>query len=167
MVGIFEAKAAYDGIKAAIEMTKGVAALKTETEINAAVVSIQRQLLDAQSAALDDREKMTALRSENDLLRRQLAENDAWEAEKARYRLTKSSMGAYTYVLISENADGEEAHRLCTTCFENQKKSILHTINKHSGGETVRCNVCKEDLTLSEFGSTVVIGDDDYNDRYY
>lgn len=151
MVGIAEAKAAYDGIKAAFEMTKGVAALKSEAEINAAVLDIQRQLLEAQAAALADRERMTVLLAEVEDMKRRLAAGDDWAQQKSRYRLTRSPMGAFTYDLIPEEANGEEAHRLCTTCFENGFKSILHTRAKHSQGEIVVCKRCESELVLAPF----------------
>ena len=165
MVGITEAKAAYDSIKAAFERTRGVAALKGETEVNAAVLMIQRQLLEAQAAALADREKMADLQAEIGSLTRRLAEANSWKLETDRYRLTQSPLGAFTYDLVPELAAGEAFHRLCATCFTSGKKSILHTQAKHSGGESVRCNTCKEDLMLASFQSTISYSDGG-RDRY-
>ena len=52
---IAEAGAAISGVKVAIDMAKGIAALKSEAEINQAVIDIQRTLLDVQSAAIEDK----------------------------------------------------------------------------------------------------------------
>ena len=51
---ITEAGAAISGIKAAFDIAKGMSALKSETEINQAIIGIQRVLLEAQQAALQD-----------------------------------------------------------------------------------------------------------------
>ena len=167
MVGIAEAKAAYDGIKkAAIDMTRGVAALNSETDIKLAIVDILRQLLDAQQATLADREKMSELRSEIEGLRAQLAVRARWDDERLRYQLTQSPLGAFTYDLKADFRSTEPFHRICTTCFENGKKSILHVKAKHNGGETVHCATCKTDLTLSPFEATFAVSGDRYDDLY-
>lgn len=164
MVGIVEVKAAYDGIKTAIDMARGVAALNTETDVKLAIVDILRQLLDAQQATLVDRELMTQLRAENDDLRKQLAEKDDWAVDRSRYQLTQSALGAFTYDLKHCESASEPSHRLCTTCFENGKKSILHVKAKHSGGEIVSCHTCKTDLTLSRFQHKVRSVSDRYDE---
>lgn len=90
MIGIPEASAAIGGIKAAFGIAQGMAALKSETEINLAIINIQRTLLDAQNAALTDKELIGELRQRVSHLEMQLADRGAWETEKARYALTES-----------------------------------------------------------------------------
>ena len=151
MVGVTEASAAIGGIKAAIDIAKGIGSLKSEAERNQAVIEIQRSLLDAQNAAFDDKQTIAALVSKAEKLERQIQTATNWDVEKARYVLTKSELGAYTYDLKPEFSDSETLHRLCVTCFEEGKKSILHTTNKHSGGEQVTCGRCKNQLQLAKF----------------
>ena len=148
---IAEAGAAIGGIKAAIDIAKGLAALKSEAEINQAIIDIQRVLLDAQAAAFDDKQAMSKLSDEIAALKGQLARIGDWEAEKQRYALTQSLKGPVTYDLRPEFAKGEIFHRICVTCFGVEKKSILHTLSKHSSGEIVKCPVCNIELTLSDF----------------
>ena len=151
MVGIVEAGAALSSIKTAIEMVRGVHSLKTGTDINLAIISIQQTLLDAQSAALQDREKQMELLSTIAELSKRLDARNALEQDKGRYTLTEFPTGRFAYVLKPEAANGEPSHKLCTTCFNDGKKSILQVKQKHSGGESVICPTCKEALTLSPF----------------
>jgi hypothetical protein len=151
MIGIPEASAAIGGIKAAFGMAQGMVALKSEADINLAIINIQRTLLDAQNAALADKELIGELRQRINELEKQIADRSAWEAEKRRYALTETTLGAFTYDLRPEMANDEVHHRLCVTCFNDGRKSVLHTIANHSGGEMVRCGVCKSDLTLAKF----------------
>ena len=152
---IAEVGAAVSGIKVAMDMAKGISALKSETEINQAVIDIQRALLDAQAAALNDKQLISQLTDENAALTRQLNTLDAWEGEKTRYVLVQSPNGPVTYDLRPESANGEIPHRLCATCFGVAKKTILQTTAKHSGGELVNCPICKVELTLSNFNSFI------------
>lgn len=152
---IAEAGAAWGAIKAAYDIAKGVSSLNSETEKNDAIVEVQRAILEAQSAALADKQLIGDLADELRTLKSQLATADAWSVEKTRYILTASQLGAYTYDLRPSHADGEAFHRLCCTCFNNGKKAILQGKAKHSGGELVECLCCKTELQLASFESVI------------
>ena len=151
---ITETISAIGGIKTAIDMAKGISALKSGAEINQAIIDIQRTLLEAQSAAFSDKEAIAKLSEEKKALETQLRNIGDWDTEKQRYVLTRSEMGAFTYDLRPELANGEVAHRLCVTCFESGAKSTLHTIKKSRGGELVKCYKCNSEFKLADFGST-------------
>jgi hypothetical protein len=148
---IAEAGTALTSLKTAMDMLKGVRALKSEADINEAVIDIQRLLLDTQAAALADKERQFALVDRISKLETQLAAKLRWENEKQRYQLTEFSTGRYAFVLKDNLSGGEPAHKLCAKCFTDDRKSILQTANKHSGGESVYCQHCKEKTTLSTF----------------
>ena len=148
---ITEAGAAISGIKAAFDIAKGISALKSETEINQAIIGIQRVLLEAQQAALQDKQHIADLSDRLRETERSRQASEKWTDEKERYKLTKSELGAFTYDLRTELANGEAPHRLCVTCFQEGRKSILHSKSKHSGGEVVICHTCKSDLMLAKF----------------
>ena len=149
---IAEAGAAIGSIKAAMEMVKGISALKSETEINQAIIDIQRILLEAQTSALDDKQSISQLLDQISTLQSQVEARQNWATEQSRYALTKSQRGVYFYGLKSEFAVAEVEHRLCTTCFESGKKSILHTTGIIRGGEYVKCLVCNNELQLTDCG---------------
>ncbi len=156
---ITEAMSAIGGIKTAIDMAKGISALKSEAEINQAIIDIQRTLLEAQSAAFSDKEAIAKLSEEKKALETQLRNVEDWDTEKQRYVLTRSEMGAYTYDLKPELSSGEVAHRLCATCFNTGYKSLLHTTMKHRGGEEVICHRCDKKLKITPFNARIeVIG---------
>ena len=133
---ITEAGAAISGIKVAMDMAKGIGALKSETEINQSIIDIQRILLEAQSGALEDKQRIAGLTAEVQQLQSVLKQQNDWSDEAKRYVLTESETGTYTYELRPESANGETHHRLCVTCFENGKKSILQ------GKRFADCNNC-------------------------
>jgi hypothetical protein len=150
---IAETGAAFSSIKAAFDIIRGISALKTEAEVNLAVIEVQRILIDAQAAALEDKQMIALLSDEIVELKRRANVNSVWESEKQRYVLTQSLQGPVTYDLRPELANGEIQHRLCATCFGAERKTILQTIAKHSGGELVKCPVCNVELLLADFNS--------------
>ena len=124
-----------------MDMAKGIAALKTEAEVNQAIIDIQRTLLDAQGAAFADRELIAKLSNEKLALEKKMAAFDDWAAEKKRYRLAKSNVGTFTYELRPEFAEGEVVHHLCVTCFDNGRKSVLQGdgyASCHACGKTIQ-----------------------------
>ena len=153
---ISEASAAIGSIKAAMDIAKGAAGLKSEVEINLAVIDIQRALLDAQSAAFEDRERQISQQRRVAELEDQLVRVHQWAEEKARYKLTETPSGALVYSLKPECANGDPDHRLCVKCFNEDRKSVLQVKTRHSGGERVQCQHCNDLMLLSPFPKTRV-----------
>ena len=152
-----EAGAAVGSIKTALDMLKGVRSLKSEADINQAVIEVQRILLDAQSAAVDDKSRQIELLNRISDLEARLAKAEEWESEKRRYRLTEFSTGRFAFVLVEDLGEGEPHHKLCAKCFTEKRKSILQTVRKHSGGESVYCQHCTQEMVLTEFPPDPVI----------
>ena len=148
---IAEVSAAMSSIKAAMDIAKGVAGLKSDTEINLAVIEIQRTLLEAQLAAFEDRERQSALQNRIAELEADLTRVHQWTASKARYQLTETATGSLVYALKPECANGDPDHRLCVKCFDEDRKSVLQVITRNSGGESVMCHRCNTKMTLSPF----------------
>ena len=161
---ITEAGAAISSLKAAIDIAKGIASLQSQTEVNQAIIDIQHALLDAQSAALADKEALSNQRLEISQLENEIAANAQWNKFLARYVLTRSERGCFTYNLKPEFDNEEVFHRLCTTCIDQKAKSILQTVSSRNGGEVVECHRCKSRLHLTEFRDPPVMNDrgDDY-----
>ena len=154
---ITETITAISGIKTAMDMAKGISALKSEVEINQAIIDIQRTLLEAQAAAFDDKETISGLVNENRTLQANLQIKDDWEQEKLRYALVKSELGAFTYNLKPELAGEEVLHRLCANCFNTGYKSLLHTTMKYGGGEEVICQRCDKKLKIAPFNTRIEV----------
>ena len=148
---ITEASAAISSIKAAIDIAKGAAGLKSEAELNLAVIEIQRALLEAQAAAFDDRERQAALQRRVVELETNLAQVHLWEEEKARYKLTECATGALVYALKPESANDDPDHRICVKCFDEDRKTVLQVVRRFGGGERVECPHCKVKMDLNPF----------------
>jgi hypothetical protein len=133
---IAEASAAIGGIKVAMDMAKGISALKSEAEINQAIIDIQRTLLEAQSAAIEDKQQLANLSAQIQELKAELKSKNDWSQEGQQYVLNECETGVFTYDLRPEFANGETLHRLCANCFTNKRKSILQ------GKIMATCQLC-------------------------
>ena len=157
---IAETGAALGGIKAAFEIARGISAVKSEAERNEAVISIQRILLEAQELALVDKQTIGELRAKLEVVERADLAKAEWNRQKERYLIARSPMGACFYSLRPEMAEGEVQHRLCATCYQDGRKSILHTTASHSGGEMVICQRCEKPTVLADFQTTSISSSD-------
>jgi DNA-directed RNA polymerase subunit RPC12/RpoP len=141
---ISEISAALSSIKVAGDIAKGISALKSESEINQAIIDIQRALLDAQTSALEDKQKIDELLAKIQDLQTSLKQKENWADVQKRYVLTKSEVGTFTYDLRTEFTNDEIFHRLCVACFENGKKSILQ------GNRLVECQTCGNRMRIKD-----------------
>ena len=148
-------KAAYNGLKAAGDIAHGFIALKTETEKNAAIIDIQRHVLDGQRALMEaDMLHSADLRRIGEL-EQHIAGMENWDREKERYHLKAIDTGAFACMHKPGMDAGEPAMWLCQTCFEKRHKSPLQfrgQINSVGGGRGQHskwgCNLCTSEVTV-------------------
>jgi hypothetical protein len=142
MIGIMEIKAGYEGAKAALDIAKGVSSLKTETAVNAAIIDIQRHVVEAQQGLSTSLQKI-------DELEKEIVRLKDWSAEKERYELKDTGSGAVAYALKQSVAGGQPAHYLCADCFENGHKAYLQPEERVPGRDQfLVCNQCRADLLV-------------------
>lgn len=149
MVGITEATAAISGIKAAIDIAKGVQALKASTEIRQATSEMLDALLTAKIAAVDAHEAESALIQQVRELEAEIASMKSWDGEKERYELQRFYPGSFAYSLKPELAAGEPPHHLCQHCYESGQKSRLQATDAVRARYRVhRCHTCNDEIVL-------------------
>jgi hypothetical protein len=122
---ITEIAAALTAARTAGDLVNTIQKLGADVEINAAVISIQQELLKTQQAVFSVNDRIEALNRENAALQSKLNEADSWKAESQRYQLTEVAAGILLYVLKPDAANGEPTHYLCPNCFGTKQKSIL------------------------------------------
>lgn len=132
---ISEFSSAIAGLRGAIDLAKAMLSLKNEAERNAAVIEIQRVLLDAQQA-------LQGASMQIESLQRQLQAVDQWVAERQRYQLNEISAGSFVLTLKPELANSEPAHSICPKCAEDEKKSVLQKRRLFHDGVKLSCNRC-------------------------
>jgi ribosomal protein L32 len=143
MADIGSIAAAIGGLKAAADIAKGFLDLKEIASVQGKVIELQGVILSAQSSALAAQSDQLSLLEDIRGLKAKMAELEAWNTEKQRYKLERLPPGFFVYSLKKEMAQGEPTHRLCAKCFQHDKKAILQEY--HAG--LFRCLECKSDIT--------------------
>jgi uncharacterized small protein (DUF1192 family) len=120
------------------------------SKLNETVIELQRLILAAQSDALaaqsDQFEMIERVRS----LEEEIARLKAWDAEKENYRMVEVGPGAYAYVIKSEVQGTGPEYLICTTCYENSKKSVLQTVPTIGIRAGVQiCPTCKTEVGVA------------------
>ena len=80
-------------------------------------------------------------------LEAQVAKFETWEAQKKRYHLQRLDPGVFFYALKQDMSQGEPTHYACPKCYEDRKRSVLHSYGSAEGLETFHCVACKSEWT--------------------
>jgi hypothetical protein len=115
---VAEVFAGLGAIKTAFDMAKGLQNIHDTVARDRAVIELQKEILSAQSTQAALVETVSALKG-------RVAELEAWDADKQRYKLTELRPGVTAYALKEGMENGEPPHQLCTSCYHAHHKSIL------------------------------------------
>ena len=148
MVDMTALAAMATSLRAAVEITKAMKDVRDANILQTKVFELTREILAAQTSALEANIAQSALLEKVRDLETQIARLEAWSREKDRYQLTEVATGVFAYAIKPKAKGTEPFHLLCPRCYEDSKKSILQfTQNIHRGTNVHVCPRCK-----SEFG---------------
>jgi hypothetical protein len=146
---IAEIQAGYAGTKAALDIAKGVLALKSETDRNQAIIEIQRHVMEAHRALFAAEQEYAASLKQIEGLETEIARLKDWSQEMARYEARDVFRGAIAYVMKQGMERGEDPHFLCANCFNNKRKSFLQLKGGMGDNTTYGCDACKGSIVIS------------------
>lgn len=104
---------------------KSLVELRDISLVHTKAIELQRQILAAQEAALNAREREETLIARIRALEEEIAQSKAWDAEAKDYELKQIASGAFAYTRQINTNSTEPPHWLCAKCFGYHKKSIL------------------------------------------
>lgn len=130
-------------LKTAGEIVKGLIGLRDTAMVQSKVIELQTVILSAQSSALDAQSEHFALLERIRGLEAQIAGMESWEVEKQRYQLTELVPGTACYIVKEGVRGSEPRHAICSNCYEDGKKSILHIMTDYLGSTHLTCPRCK------------------------
>jgi hypothetical protein len=135
--------AGLSAIKTAFDMAKGLQNIHDTVARDRAIIDLQRELLDAQTAQADLVETASKLKA-------RVAELEAWDEDKKRYKLTEIGEGLIAYTLKDGMENGEPSHHLCASCFHDGHKSIMQSELRFPGRcEVMVCHRCGSELYVT------------------
>jgi len=133
-------------LKTAIDIGKTVKEINDISQVRDKVIEMQELILSAQSSAMAAQTQLFEVLQDNAELKRKAAAIDEWAATASRYQLRDFGAGTFAYELKPEDANGEPQHRLCPTCFEQRKRSLLQFIgHTASSQDYYKCIPCAQD----------------------
>lgn len=124
-------------LNSSLDMAKGLKNINDATVRNAAIIELQEKILAAYSAH-------AALIERVGELEEKVASFEKWEAEKSRYQLTDYGGSTFAYELKKAMSNGEPPHRICASCYQHGRKSILQSSGQSRGQELYFCPECKQ-----------------------
>ena len=134
-------------LRAATDISKAMIGLRDAAMIQGKVIELPGVILSAQQSALSAQsDQFTALERIREL-EKEVADFEAWEAEKQKYELKEVSGGAFAFMLKPDARGTEPAHWLCTNCFESHKKSIFQGMPHVARDLLFRCPKCDNKFT--------------------
>lgn len=142
-------------LKAAGELAQGLIEIRDTVKFGDAIIKLQAQIMAAYQGASAAQARELAMSEEIRALKARVAELEAWEAEKQRYKLEELPPGVFVYALKPETAAGEPIHRICQTCYQRDKKSILQADEPGCGQQVLTCHECGTKLTTGYFKAPV------------
>jgi hypothetical protein len=141
---VAEVYAGLAGLKAAFDIAKGLKDISDATIRNTAVIELQAKILAAQ-------EEQSALLQRVRDLEGEIKAFQQWEKEKQRYQLIELPPGVFVFELKPEMMQGEAPHKICQTCYQHGKKSILQQDEPTNGTHHLICNECETRLSVGYF----------------
>lgn len=148
---------AVSGLKAALDIGKGIQALNTSTEVRQKTSDLLDALLDARMKLIEAADTQSALLKRVEELEQKIAGFEDWNREKERYELKAVDSGAFAYVHKPGMRGNEAAVWFCQTCFENRHRSAyqFRAQDRGSGAGGGRgshsrwgCNLCKAEIVV-------------------
>jgi hypothetical protein len=135
---------------------KGLKALKdlVSGDARAQVAALYDVILASQASAMEAHLKQTAMIDRIRELEEEIARMKAWDKQKERYKLARPWPGAafVLYVLKESCKESEEAHWICTKCYDDGRRTILQPRDDKNGLVLLCCPTCKSETNSGYTG---------------
>lgn len=148
-------------LKSARDTVKGLMEIRDTVKFGKAIIELQTQIVAAQKGVSMAQEHEAEMAEEIRGLKEQVAKFEEWETEKKRYKLTELPPGVFVYSLKTDMQDSEPMHSICEKCYQNGKKSILHSQGKWNGMDSLKCYSCGVEISTGHRTEPQVISDYD------
>lgn len=146
-----EIQGGFTAVKAALELVKAGKGMIEQAAMASALYDIQQRLMEAQGAALQAVEEKTELGARVRELEAQLRDREDWKAEAEKFAVVQIAQGVFVMLAQDETSRYEAAVKLCTTCFNRKRKSILQQAHGSIRVFTLTCNECGAQMPFRNY----------------
>ena len=142
------------GLSGLAKLVTEIMGAKRTNERDTLFSEFQKGMIHAQARELTQLAENLALLERNNDLEQQIVKFKSWETEKLRYSLVNPGALGFVYSLKESVKGSEPSHWICATCYQEGKKSILHTLN-NDGWPLIACPSCKTEIRSGSRGIPV------------
>ena len=139
---------ALSTITALGELTKLIVSGKVDSEVKAKAAELNNSILSLQGTLFSLQTQNQELLQAKHNLENQLVEISNWNKQASRYELHELCPGVFVYALKENENDSEPAHYICPNCYQENRRSILQSKQKHWSGTK---HVCSNPSCNAEF----------------
>lgn len=136
---IAEAAAAYESIKAASTIVRGLNSLNTQAEVNQAVIDLQQHLLDTQHTVMQLQDKVQELKA-------QIADLERFSPEK--YELVDLVYNGHRFSGRKVQVEKATGTYYCPGCFAASKLTPVQFSSE--GTSAYKCKSCDTNLSYAD-----------------
>jgi predicted RNA-binding Zn-ribbon protein involved in translation (DUF1610 family) len=134
--------AAYEGLKIGKGLLQSFVEHKAEELSEEKIRQVLEKLGIAQDTLFSVREALFELQSENEALKKQISESEAWAERLSSYSLVQTAGGAVVY-----ESKGDPHYYICPSCVEKKSIQILQDNRTRSG--KYRCVSCGAEFPIN------------------
>lgn len=138
------------------ELLVAIKSISDQAKMDLALIEVREQIGILHDALSASREKIDSLSEEKRDLKKQLAEIDEWNAEKAKYQLTKIRDGLFLPSYTPPDGDPTPAHWACPNCFSQKRASILQKMHSHTSDFSCPIKDCGFSVSPKELPPVIV-----------
>jgi RNase P subunit RPR2 len=152
MVDMAAIAGAASALKSAYDLSKAALSAHDHAVVRAKITEMQGEISAALASAITAQTEHMATLSRVRELEAELAERNAWDAERKRYRMERLPPGVLVYTLKEEMAEPDDIpHHICPTCYHRGKKSPLHSDAPGMGIHHLTCHECGTKLEIGHY----------------
>ena len=132
--------AALTSFKTLKDIAQSMVALRDTQAFQTKLIEFNGALIDAQTHIFSVNEERAALIDRVRALETEVAQLEAWEAEKQRYELKEVAPRVYAYVVKQSMQGSEPVHWICPNCYQKHQISIFQGMKSATYGWVHRCS---------------------------
>lgn len=136
------------GLAAAAKVLQSLKDVLGGKDARAEISQLYDIILAAQADALQASIKERAMLGRIGDLEKELAQAQAWDEQKSRYKLVNPWPGnAVLVYALKESCKASEApHWICTKCYDDGRRTILQPTKDAKGWVLLRCATCRSEI---------------------
>jgi len=143
---------AITSLSVASNIAKSMLELRDFAQLNSKVIELQQTIISAQQQILSGQTEQSSLSAKIQELERECIRLQEWSTERENYDLKEIASGVFARIEKNFLGSFQSAHKLCTTCFEKGKKSILQQQSVEIGRKlSITCHCCNSTIVFRHY----------------